>query len=98
MAGHEVPSTTEGYFAGVKDSTKATFAKALTSFKVMKPGNVGEPAKKEESDLMRTMALFPYTGFNPVAQIREIIERIGLEEAKKAFELASDGLSEINCD
>jgi integrase len=98
MAGHEVPSTTEGYFAGVKDSTKATFAKALTSFKVMKPGNVGEPAKKEESDLMRTMALFPYTGFTPVAQIREIIERIGLEEAKKAFELASDGLSEINCD
>ena len=47
---------------------------------------------------MRTMALFPYTGFNPVAQIREIIERIGLEEAKKVFELASDGLSEINCD
>jgi integrase len=98
MAGHEVPSTTEGYFAGVKDSTKATFAKALTTFKGLRPGTIRVPAKKDEPDLISTMALSPYTGFDPVAQIREIIDRIGLEEARKAFELASDSLSAINCD
>jgi integrase/recombinase XerD len=98
MAGHEVPSTTEGYFASVKDSTKAAFAQALTTFKGLRPGTIRLPAKKDEPDLIRTMALSPYTGFDPVAKIREIIDRIGLEEASKAFELASDGFSAINCD
>jgi hypothetical protein len=44
------------------------------------------------------MALSPYTGFDLVAQIRGIINRIGLEEARKAFELASSGLAVNGCE
>jgi integrase len=98
MAGHEVPSTTESYFAGVKDSTKAVFDQALTTFKGLKPGTIGVASKEDEPDLIRTLALAPYTGFDPVAQIRGIIDQIGLQEARKAFELASEGLSSINFD